>query len=160
MYNAIAVASASSTHCTRAWSIKEPGGGAPGRIFRSGTIANRFAAYQVANGGTNFRRPIAIGMATNSAKVGRLTKTRMMPRSKISGPLARCRVRTTLLLLWLPVSLVSVERWTSASQPSIDPVTWTTAGIRLRSAPVPTNTSADCGSVRDDVDGQGTGFAG
>ena len=50
MYKAIAVASASSTHCTRAWSIMEPGGGAPGRMLRSGTMANRFAAYQVANG--------------------------------------------------------------------------------------------------------------
>src|ERR1700742_60098 len=114
MYNAIAVASASSTHCTSAWSIMEPGGGAPGRIFRSGTIANRFAAYQVANGGTNFRLPIAIGMATTSARVGRLTKTRMMPRSKISGPLARCSVTTTLLVLWLPVSLVSLLRVTLA----------------------------------------------
>ena len=74
MYSAIAVASASSTHCTRAWSIMEPGGGAPGRMLRSGTMANRFAAYQVANGGTNFLRPNAIGMATNSAKVGRLIK--------------------------------------------------------------------------------------
>ena len=64
-------------------------------FWQSLTIANKFAAYQVANGGTNFRRPIAIGMATTSASVGRLTKTRMMPRSKISGPLARCRVTTT-----------------------------------------------------------------
>ncbi|MDT5089039.1 MAG: phosphate transport system substrate-binding protein [Mycobacterium sp.] len=35
MYSAIAVASASSTHCTSAWSIIEPGGGAPGRISQA-----------------------------------------------------------------------------------------------------------------------------
>src|ERR1700753_3122085 len=92
----------------------EPGGGAPGRVVRSGTMANRFAAYQVASGGTNCLRPSAIGMATNSAKVGRLMRTTMMPKSKISGPLARCRVRTTLLMLWLPVSLLSVLRWAFA----------------------------------------------
>ncbi|BBY39032.1 hypothetical protein MMAN_31660 [Mycobacterium mantenii] len=40
-------------------------------MLRSGTIANRFAAYQVANGGRNFRLPSAIGIATSSARVGR-----------------------------------------------------------------------------------------
>src|SRR6202042_3322638 len=97
-------------------------GGAPGRIFRSGTIANKLAAYQVANGGTNFRLPIAIGIATTSARVGKLTKTRMIPKSKISGPLARRSVTITLLVLWLPVSLVSLVRAALASQPSIAPV--------------------------------------
>src|ERR1700738_3147769 len=51
IYRLIAVTSAINTHCTMAWSIHEPGGGAPGRMLRSGTIANRFAAYHVANGG-------------------------------------------------------------------------------------------------------------
>ena len=70
MYRLIAVTSAMSTHCTMAWSIHEPGGGAPGRMLRNGTMANRFAAYHVANGGKNFLLPSAIEMATNSAKVG------------------------------------------------------------------------------------------
>jgi len=51
MYKLIAVTSAISTHCTMVWSIHEPGGGALGRMLRSRTIANRFAANQVANGG-------------------------------------------------------------------------------------------------------------
>src|SRR5215471_20151935 len=92
MYRLIDVTSAISTHCTMAWSIHEPGGGAPGRMLRSGTIANRFAAYHVANGGRNFLRPNAIGMATSRARVGRLIRTRQMPRSKISGPLALLKV--------------------------------------------------------------------
>jgi hypothetical protein len=37
-------------------------------------------------------------MATNGAKVGRLIRTKQMPRSKISGPLARFNVMTTLPL--------------------------------------------------------------
>ena len=49
MYRLIAVTSAISTHWTMAWSIQEPGGGAPGRMLRNGTIAKRFAAYQLAN---------------------------------------------------------------------------------------------------------------
>src|ERR1700744_1780120 len=98
MYRLIAVNSAISTHCTMAWSIHAPGGGAPGRMLRSGTMANRFAAYHVANGGKNFLLPNAIGMATNSAKVGRLIRTRQMPRSKISGPLALLKVITTFPL--------------------------------------------------------------
>ena len=67
-------------------------------MLRSGTMANRFAAYHVANGGRNFRLPIAIGMATNSAKVGRAMRTRQMPKSKISGPLALFKVMTTFPL--------------------------------------------------------------
>src|SRR6201993_2275983 len=98
MYRLIAVTSAISTHCTMAWSIHEPGGGAPGRMLRSGTMANRFAAYHVANGGKNFLLPSAIGMATNSAKVGRVMSTKQMPRSKISGPLALLKVMTTFPL--------------------------------------------------------------
>ncbi|BBU24182.1 Uncharacterised protein [Mycobacterium xenopi] len=45
MHKAIAAPNAMSTHCTTAWSIHEPGGGAPGRMLRNGTMANRFAAY-------------------------------------------------------------------------------------------------------------------
>src|SRR5947209_1938949 len=98
MYRLIAVTSAINTHWTMAWSIQEPGGGAPGRMLRNGTIAKRFAAYQLANGGRNFLLPTAMGMATNSAKVGRLIKTRQMPRSTISGPLALFSVMTTFPL--------------------------------------------------------------
>jgi hypothetical protein len=86
MNKLIATTSAISTHSTTAWSIHEPGGGEPGRMLRSGTMANSIAAYHVENGGKNFLLPNAIGMATISAKVGRLMRTRQMPRSKIVGP--------------------------------------------------------------------------
>ena len=44
-----------------AWSIHEPYGGPPGRMLRSGTIANSIAAYHVINGGKNDVLPSAIG---------------------------------------------------------------------------------------------------
>src|SRR6185437_5102831 len=91
----IATASAISTQSTTAWSTHDPGGGEPGRIFRSGTIANSIAAYHVMNGGRNVVLPNAIGMATHNASVGRVIKTRQIPRSKISGPLDLCSVMIT-----------------------------------------------------------------
>lgn len=151
MYRVIAVTSAISTHCTIAWSIQDPGGGAPGRMLRSGTMANRLAAYQVANGGRNLRRPIAMGIATSSARVGRLISTRQIPRSKISGPLARFSVMTTSPLS-LPRCVGSAAgsrtRSTVICQPSRAPVTSTRAGTFFRLSPEPTNASAEIGSVR------------
>src|ERR1700740_408912 len=125
-------------------------------MLRSGTMANRFAAYHVANGGKNFRLPSAIGMATSSAKVGRAMSTKQMPRSKISGPLALLKVMTTL-----PLSVArevgsaagSCMRLTLMRQPSSDPVTSTRAGTFLRLSPDPTNASADIGSVLYEANG-------
>src|ERR1700743_236149 len=145
-----AVTNAISTHCPMACSIHEPGGGAPGRMLRSGTMANRLAAYHVANGGRNLRLPRAIGMATNSARVGRLTRTRQIPRSKINGPLALRRVMTTFPLSVareVGSALGSLIRLSLMAQPSRFPVTSTRAGTFLRLSPVPTNASAEIGSV-------------
>ncbi len=75
MYKLIAVTNAIRTHCTMAWSIQ-----------RNGTMANRFAAYHVTNGGKNFLLPNAMGMATSSAKVGRLMRTRQIPGRRSVGP--------------------------------------------------------------------------
>src|ERR1700761_8654708 len=132
-----------------AWSIQEPGGGEPGRIFRSGTIANSIAAYQVPNGGTNFLLPITIGMATNNARVGSATSTTQMNMSKTSGPLARFIVMTSCASSSPRelTSLVSSTRLTSTSQPSNPPVTSTRAGIFLRSSPDPMKVSAEIFSV-------------
>ena len=62
-------------------------------------MANSIAAYHVENGGKNDVLPNAIGMATISAKTGRAMRTRQIPTSKISGPLALCKVTMTLFRL-------------------------------------------------------------
>ncbi len=61
MNSPIATTIAINTHSTKAWSTHEPGGGLPGRKFRSGTMANSIAAYHVQNGGKNDVRPNTIG---------------------------------------------------------------------------------------------------
>src|SRR5262249_29775528 len=91
-----ATTSAINTHSTTAWSIHEPYGGLPGRIFRSGTMANSIAPYHVVIGGKNEVLPNATGMATHNANAGSAIRTRMMPRSKISGPFDRFNVMITL----------------------------------------------------------------
>src|SRR3974390_2078627 len=60
-------------------------------------------------------------MATANAKAGRAKRTRQIPRSKISGPLALCNVTITLSGrsdAWL----ASPTCWTLTSQPSSAPL--------------------------------------
>ena len=52
-------------------------------------MANSIAPYHVVIGGKNEVRPNATGMATHNANTGRAIRTRQIPTSKISRPLAQ-----------------------------------------------------------------------
>src|ERR1700742_4395455 len=123
-------------------------------MLRSGTMANSIAPYHVVIGGKNEVLPSATGTATHNANAGRAIRTRMMPRSKISGPLDLCNVMITLSR---ESGLGSSGSWTRvavASQPSNFPVTSTRAADFSREGPVPVKTSAEIVSVLYESNGQ------
>src|ERR1700758_3661815 len=141
MNKIIETTSAIRDHATIAWSIHTPGGGAPGRKLRNGTIANNMAVYQVAYAGINFLFTRSVSMETKSAMAGRLIRITQRSKPKTRGLLALCRVIDTSSCC--PVDCVAGPlRVLRMSQPFSDPSTSTRAGWNWRAVPVPTSTSA------------------